>query len=115
MNFSKNLSLQTIFDNLSDQNTDFLSIPFVQFMGQRVISMMLQKMGDLAGDSILHSQNDGFVTLWSQQLTGHNSGINSNDVYLLKNLDHAQIKDDQEVLKIIKKIVNQGLLKNEKF
>ena len=65
-------------------------------------------------DSALHSQNYGFVPLWSQQLTSHNSGINPNDVYLLKNLDHAQIKYEQKVLKPMEQPPRKMTVENKK-
>ena len=103
---SKYFSLQNVFNNIPilNHNADILSIPYVQFIGQRALSLIMKQLGETSSDP-LHNMNDGFVTLWSEQLTDHNVGIKKENIYLFKNFDHAQIKDHPQVLQLVKRLI----------
>ncbi|MFP4460747.1 MAG: hypothetical protein ACLFQE_00955 [Thermotogota bacterium] len=92
---------KAVFENVTDKSTGVLSIPYVQFIGQRALSLIIEKIGE-SSDNPFHSMNDGFVTLWSEQLQDYKAGIKEENMFLIKNLDHAQIKDHPFVLKILK-------------
>jgi len=103
---SKYFSLQNVFNNIPtlNHNVDILSIPYVQFIGQRALSLIMKQLGEISSEP-LHSMNDGFVTLWSEQMTDHYVGIKKENIYLLKNLDHAQIKDHPQFLELVKHLI----------
>ncbi len=46
--------------------------------------------------------NDGFITVWSEQLTDYSNKINDENVFEIKNVDHLQIRDHPQVLEILK-------------
>ena len=101
INLTRYFNPQTVFTKITDKNTGILSIPYVQFIGQRALSLIMKRFGERTDDP-LHSMNDGFVTLWSEQLTSHRERIKEENVFLIKNLDHAQIKDHPMVLDIVR-------------
>jgi len=52
-------------------------------------------------------QNDGLVTLWSQNMTPHNLGLNKENMYLLQNYDHENIIDSTTVINTIETIIKK--------
>jgi len=90
-------------DSMSD--TQLLKIPFIQYMIQRVLSIVIQSFAETISENA-HILNDGFVTHWSQNLTPHHEGITSENLYIFDDLDHAQIKNAEEVLKVIRDRIN---------
>jgi len=103
---SSRLNLQGLFQGTQQEKTQILSIPYVRFIGQRALSLIMERLANHA-DNPLHAMNDGFVTLWSERLTAHQSEIDSKNIFLFENLDHAQIKDHPQVLQTLKKLILQ--------
>jgi hypothetical protein len=96
---------QALFSNMANQSVAFrselMSIPFVQFYGQRAFSLLMQKIGGSSA-APLHSINDGFIPLWSEQLTDRRHEVKKENLFRIKNTDHLQIRDHPQVLKILK-------------
>lgn len=104
ISLSTRLNFQGLFQGTKGEKTQILSIPYVRFIGQRALSLIMERLGNSADDA-LHAMNDGFVTLWSERLTAHQNKIDSKNIYLFENLDHAQIKDHPQVLQTLKKLI----------
>jgi len=104
ISLSNRFNLQGLFQGTKQEKAQILSIPYVRFIGQRALSLIMERLGNSADDP-LHGMNDGFVTLWSERLTAHQNKIDSKNIYLFENLDHAQIKDHPQVLQTLKKLI----------
>ena len=99
---------KVLFSNMANQSVAFrselMSIPFVQFYGQRAFSLLMQKIGEGSADP-LHCINDGFIPLWSEQLIDRRQELNEENLFQIKNTDHLQIRDHPQVLEILKDII----------
>jgi len=105
---SKLFNPKALFGNITNQGAVFrselLSLPFVQFYGQRAFSLFMQKIGE-SSDEPLHHMNDGFITVWSEQLRDHPNEIKDENVFEIKNVDHIQIRDHPQVLEILEDFI----------
>jgi len=87
-------------------NLETRTVPIVVYIAQRLLNKMLSSFAQTI-EEFEHMQNDGLVTLWSQNMTPHNLGLNKENMYLLQNYDHENIIDSTTVINTIETIIKK--------
>lgn len=90
----------------ANQQVNLLSIPFVQSLVQRVISVLIKSFAEEISMKE-HYQNDGFVTCWSQMMMPYQNIFEEDQLYDFSNIDHAQIKNSPLTLEVLRKRINK--------